>query len=192
MSDSDSTLTELLDIIAVSLEGDDVTVGALVDAMGERSFSAILLIVALIMVSPFSGIPGSPTVSGALYLLICIQMLLARDALWLPRRLRRLRIPTRRLRRALEWLRAPLRRIDPVIRTRLTALTDRPLGLLAILCCLAIAVVMPVMELLPFASSFASGVIALFATGLMARDGVFVLLGYLTVAAIALVALGLI
>lgn len=191
MSDSSNTLTDLLDTIVASLDGDEVTIGELVDAMGERSFSAILLIAALVMVSPLSGIPGSPTVAAAFYLLICIQMLLARDALWLPQRLRRLRIASPRLRRALEWLRVPLRRIDPVIRTRLTALTDRPLGVVAILCCLAIAVVMPPMELLPFASSFASGAIALFAAGLMARDGVFVLLGYLTLAALAVVALGL-
>lgn len=191
MSDADDPLTELLESIAPAVEGEKVSLGEIVDATGEQSVSAFLLLVALIMVSPISGIPGSPTIAGVLYLLSGAQMLLSRRSLWLPHRLRRIALPADRVRRALDWLRGPLRRIDPVIRTRFTILTDRPLRLVAIACCIGIAVIMPVMELLPFASSFASGAIALFATGLMARDGVFILLGYATVAVLAGLALQL-
>ena len=83
MPDTAKSLTELLDTVSTAAEGDTVTVGDVVDTMGERSFAAVLLIPALIMVSPLSGIPGSPTVAGSLYALICVQMLLGRNSLWL-------------------------------------------------------------------------------------------------------------
>lgn len=181
MNENSNHLSGLLDSLDDMVEGKSITLGDIVSAMGERSFATVLLVPALVMVSPLSGIPGSPTVAATLFLLISIQMLIGRDALWLPGFLARVSIPADRFCTALSWLRRPARLVDPVIRRRLTFLADRPASHMAVLCCVAVALTMPPMELLPFAASFASGAVALFATGLMARDGVFVILGYITV-----------
>jgi hypothetical protein len=192
MTKSADNLRSLLDSLDDIIDGESVTLSDIVESMGERSFATVLLIPALIMVSPISGIPGSPTVAAMLFGLISIQMLMGRAALWLPGFLGRLEIPADRFSTALNWLRRPAAWIDPVIRRRLTFLTDRPASYLAILCCVCIALTMPPLELLPFAASFASGTVALFATGLMARDGVFVILGYLSVFALIALVLKLI
>lgn len=192
MSTSTDNLKGLIDSLDDMIDGESVTLSDIVESMGEHSFATVLLIPALIMVSPISGIPGSPTVAAMLFALISIQMLMGRDALWLPGFLGRLEIPADRLATALNWLRRPATWVDPVIRRRLTFLTDRPASYLAILCCVCIALTMPPMELLPFAASFASGTVALFATGLMARDGVFVVLGYLSVLGLMALVLSLI
>ena len=187
-----NNLSGVLDALEDVAEGDSVTVSEIVDAMGERSFATVLLVPALIMVSPLSGIPGSPTIAGTLFALISIQMLMRRDSLWLPGFIGRLSVRADRLAKALDWLRKPAGWVDPVIRRRLTVLTDRPASYVALLCCIGLALTMPPMELLPFAASFASGAVALFATGLMARDGVFILLGYVTVAGLIALVMNLI
>lgn len=155
-----------------------VRLGEIVERLGVRGFAPVLLLVALLMVSPLSGIPGSPTVTALLIALIVGQMLVGRRALWLPQPLMRLRVPARRLRQALAFLRGPVQRVDPLLRPRLLMLTSRPGALAILLTCLALTLVMPVMELLPFAISFAALAVALLSVGLMTRDGAMVLAGY--------------
>ena len=47
--------------------------------------------------------------------------------------------------------------------------------------CVILPVGWPLLEFVPFASSFGGGTVALFAFGLFTRDGLYVLLGYLTI-----------
>jgi len=45
----------------------------------------------------------------------------------------------------------------------------------------------PLLEFFPFASSFGGGTVALFVFGLFMRDGLYVLLGYVSMLSVALV-----
>lgn len=183
-------ISELLDSIEAGDEADRgakeaaerITVGALVDRMGERSFAPVLLLPALIMVSPLSSIPGSPTVSGLIIALIAWQMLFGRDQLWLPGPLRRVSVPVPRLRQAVLFLRRPVGAIEPRLRPRLTVLARWPMSLVVLATCLAITFFMPLMEVLPLVASIAALAISLFAVGLILRDGLMILLGYAVVA----------
>nr|WP_242511957.1 exopolysaccharide biosynthesis protein [Rhodobaculum claviforme] len=169
---------QILDRLGELPDGGRVSVGEVVARLGVRSFAPVLVLVALLIVSPLSGIPGTPTVSALLIGLIVAQMVAGRESLWLPGVLTRASVPGHRLRQAVDFLRRPVGVVSPLLRPRLLVLTGRAGGLTVLLTCLAITLTMPAMELLPFAVSIAALAIACFAVGLMLRDGVMVLLGY--------------
>jgi hypothetical protein len=181
-------VTDVLDRLDEAGDGERVSVADIVAELGDRSFAPLLLVPALLMVSPISSIPGTPTMSGAVIALIVVQMILGREAVWLPRFLRDRSLPAHRLDQAVAWLRRPAGWLERIIRPRLGWLTRRPFSYVVLATCFAITLVMPVMELLPAFASIAAFAISLFAIGLLARDGVFVLVGFAVVAAGAAVA----
>ena len=180
-------ISQLLDTLGELPEEGRLSLGEIVEHLGVRSFAPVLLMVALLLVSPLSGIPGSPTVAGLLIALIVAQMLAGRDSLWLPRFLTGVRVPARRVRQAVDFLRRPVGVVSPLMRPRLLPLTGRVGGLVVLLTCLAITLTMPAMEFFPFVASIAAFAIACFAVGPMLRDGVMVLVGFGVVGMVAMV-----
>jgi hypothetical protein len=73
----------------------------------------------------------------------------------------------------------------------MTWIAQRPWNYAALLTCLAIALVTPLMEMLPFVISIAAVAIGFFAAGILVRDGLVMLVGYafVGIAAVASIAL---
>ncbi len=175
-------LARLVEQVAQAGTGDGVSLRAVVDTLGPRSFGPMLLVPALAIVSPASTIPMVPTILAVAIGLIALQIILQRDKVWLPRALLDKRLSEARFQQVLRFLRGVARRADPFINERLTVLTDRPGNLGALLICCVVALAMPVLELVPFMTSFVATALALFAVGLLFRDGVMMLAGYALVA----------
>ena len=147
--------------------------------------AAVLQAISVLLISPLSGIPGVPTVSAALIVLIGAQGLMRRRHLWLPEVLMRREIAAARIEKGVAWLRRPCAWIDRHARPRLCALTAGPMRPLAVLICLLIASSWPLLEILPMVTSLGATAIALIVFGLLTRDGLFALLGYGAVAGLA-------
>lgn len=175
-------LEEVMDRMATAAESDRVCVGDLLEAMGHRSHGALMLAPSLVVISPISGIPGVPTLLGIIIALISVQMLIGRKTIWLPRRLRHRCIAGRRLQSAIAHLQPVGRTVDRWVRPRLLPLTRKPFRKLIAVTCLALALIMPPMELLPFATSILAAAVAAFSLALFARDGLLAVLGYATAA----------
>lgn len=172
-------VSQLDDIVESKPHADaPVSLGDLLEKLGERSFGPLLALPALIIVSPASAIPAVPSVLALLIGLVVAQVLLGRRSLWVPGFLRRRALPARRAGHATGFLRALGARLDPLLGERLTWLTVRPASLLPLGLTLAITLVMPFIEFVPFLTSFAAGVIALFSLGLYLKDGLLILIGY--------------
>jgi hypothetical protein len=174
-------VTEVLDTLEDSGAGATISLGDIIDRMGGRSFAPLLLVPALIMVSPVSTIPGTPTLSAMIIGLIAAQALMGRRTIWMPRWLRERRLRRDRMERAVAFLRRPVGWVEPMMRPRLVFLATSPGSIFALLVCLGITLVMPMMEFLPILASVAATAIALIAAGLLARDGVLVAAGYTVV-----------
>ncbi|MGY6536719.1 MAG: exopolysaccharide biosynthesis protein [Pararhodobacter sp.] len=172
------SLSGVLDKLGSAGDDDRVTIGEILDNVGDRSLAPILLVPALVTASPISGIPGVPTLTGIIVALIVVQMLMGRDTLWLPARLSRQSIARSKMQKAVAFLRKPVAWLDRLMRPRLCWLADRPWIYVALLICLAIAVTTPVMELMPFVITIAATAIGFFAAGILMRDGLVVLIGY--------------
>ncbi len=174
-------LGDILDAIDTAGDGDTVSIADVLDETGSRSFAPLMLIPALILISPISGIIGLPTIFASVIALITAQKLIGRDHVWMPEKLRRRKIGSDKLQKATDWLRPVARFVDRHMHSRLSALVSTPANMVTLLTILGICILIPFLEVLPFVTSIFALAISLFAVGLLARDGVFTLLGYLQV-----------
>lgn len=170
------TLGELMDGVVRAGSGDHVSVEAVLDEFGRRSFGPMILVPSALVASPLSGIPGFATVCAVIISLVSVQLLIGRDSPWLPRFIRRRRLERARLDKAV----APVRRvagwIDGVLEPRLEFLTRGLFGRGIAGICLLLALAMPPTEVVPMANSIIGGVIAVFALALVSRDGFLAIL----------------
>ncbi|WP_426042473.1 exopolysaccharide biosynthesis protein [Brevundimonas sp. TWP2-3-4b1] len=153
--------------------------GELVNAFGERGFGALMVFFGLInaIASP---IPGSTTILGAPMLLICLQLVIRRDQLWMPRWALKSSLPRENYRATIGKVRRPLQFVERLSRPRLdfmsSEIAEVVIGVVTTL--LTLIVMLPIFGGNLFPSLF----VALFGFGLMQRDGVLIGVAWLGVA----------
>lgn len=167
-------LSDVLDRLEQSATGRKVTVEEVVEGLGHRSFAALMLVFSLISTSPASAIPGITAIVAAINFILVVQLILGRDSVWLPRLVTRRKMDRETLCKGIRWLRKPVRFVERFLKPRLTVLLHRPLLWVPLLLILGLTLFMPFMEAVPTSGSLASAIIALFAAGLLTRDGVVV------------------
>lgn len=180
----DQAISDVLDRLEEAARDDEVSVQEIMDHLGRKSFSALILVASLISASPASALPGLTATVGVIVLIMVAQMLVGREHAWLPNVVARRRVPSARIRQGVAWLRRPVAFVERFLRPRLGFLVHRPVIYLPLLVIMAIALVMPFLEIIPTSGSIASVAIALFAGGLLTRDGLLVLLALVVVAGV--------
>ncbi|PYE81400.1 hypothetical protein DFP88_10679 [Pseudoroseicyclus aestuarii] len=177
-----ATVQELLDRLSDAADGERTGMKDILRTLGPASFLPVMMVPALAVLSPLSGIPGFSSVCGLSIALIAVQMLLHRDHLWLPDWMLRQTVPSGRVTSAVDWLRRPARWLDKISRERLTFLVKRPLSWITQAACLLCGLAMPFLELIPFTSSILGGAVTLMGLSLLARDGLFAFVGFFIMA----------
>lgn len=172
------SLTALLASIRPHAHEESVTLGEVLARIGQRSFSATLMVIGLLMVSPLSAIPFLPSLVAIVILLIAGQAIIGRHHLWLPDFLTRRRISADKLRRALDTLIRPAAWIDRHRSGRWVVLTQWPISSLAYFVIIAIALTWPPLSFVPFSTTLSAVGMSFLAAGQTLKDGIFVLLGY--------------
>nr|WP_245216225.1 exopolysaccharide biosynthesis protein [Sagittula salina] len=171
---------------------ESVSVEEALERVGFRSFPAVILVPSVLVVSPLSGIPGMPTVSGMVILLITVQVLMGRKHLWLPGFIMRRSLSSARMNKALDWLQRPAAYMDRHSHDRLSLLVRGSAARVAAYVATAvISTSWPLLEILPFVTSFGAGAVAMIMYGLMVRDGAYALWGYLQGAALYAIVLSI-
>jgi hypothetical protein len=173
--ESTRALSDVLDQLESSVHGDSVAVQEVIDKLGRKSFASLLLVFSLISTSPASAIPGITATVAAVVFILVVQMIAGRDCVWLPEFISRRHMAKAKLCKGIGWLRKPVRFFERFSKPRLTFLLQRPWIFLPLLLILTLTLFMPFMEVIPTSGSVASAVIALFAAGLLTRDGGLVL-----------------
>lgn len=171
------TIQPLLDAAGNASDDRKTSVGQIVESLGENSLTPNLIFVALAVVSPLSGVPLFSSICGITIALISAQMLVGRNHIWLPGFVMSRQIDSDKLDRALKALRRPARWLDRITRPRLTFLVRGPVRKLTQALCMICGLAMPLLEIVPFTSSILGTVVSLLAFGMLARDGLFTLLG---------------
>ena len=175
------SLTHLLDGMEHAARHDTVSVKDVLDEFGERAVLPFILVASLLLVSPLSGLFGVTTLIAMVIIVLSAQALWGRRRLWLPGFILRRRVKSSRLLLGIRWLRAPSKFFDRHSGRRLLILVTGPMRSITLLTCMVLPTAWPMLEFVPFASSFGGGTVALFSFGLFTRDGLYVLLGYLTI-----------
>ncbi|MES2540099.1 MAG: exopolysaccharide biosynthesis protein [Pseudomonadota bacterium] len=154
-----------------------VTVEAVVKSMDVSDQPVFLLLPALILVSPLSGIPGLSSLGGLTIALIALQILLGRQTIWLPDFVLRRQVSAERLQRALARLDRAAAFVDRRSVTRAEWIFAFPGRQLALTTCLLCGLAMPFLELVPFSATTLALVVSILASALLVRDGVLAALG---------------
>lgn len=187
--DSRRPVGDIVDKLDSAVADGSVSVRSLLQSFGPTSFVPVLVVPALLVVSPLSGIPLFSTICGLTIAFISAQMLLGRDHIWLPDILMRQRIDGEKAHQALSRVRRVTDWLDGKTRHRLSLFLRTPFRQWLHLLCFVCGAAMPFLELVPFSSSILGGAVLLFSTSLLARDGLFAVLGSLLMGAAALVPL---
>lgn len=179
---------EILDRICDTAgKGDRVSIGDIVTALGNRGHAPFLVVLPLIELSPIGGIPGVPTALAAVVILIAAQLAIGHRTLWLPGFVQRRSVKSRAARTAARKVRPVARFMDRWFHGRLPFLTRGPAIRIVGAMCVLLALTVPPLEVLPFASSAPMLAIASFGLALLVRDGLLMIVaGVLSATAIAL------
>lgn len=179
-------LTDILNKIHREVRADEtLAVSDVMEAFENRGFGPLLLAASLLTVLPTGGIPMVPTFTGIVIIFIAGQILMGRKTPWLPSFLREREIDKTTFEKARLKAKPWTRKIDIVLKPRLEKITsEKGLKLIAALC-IAMALSMPFLEILPFAAMIPACAIAVMSVGLTARDGYAMILG-LAISAFAL------
>ncbi len=173
----DGELTELLNHVEQEADGDRETIGEVLDAISNRGFGPLLLVPALLAISPLGAIPGMSVMTGSLILVVATQMLFRDDHPWIPRRLEQVSIShdslVSRIRQGRPWLRW----IEYFFARRLEFLTTGPMHYVLAVAIMLLALAMFPLALVPMGVFIPGLAIAILAAGLTIHDGVLVLLG---------------
>lgn len=167
--------------LAAKVEGEDggVPFGELVDVLGARGVGPVLLILGLFLLLPIAAVPLVPAAIGLAVAGMGVQLLRGGRGIWMPDRLRRVTIPEDRLSRSLERIQSGLDRMRPVLSRRLERLANSHTSLNAIGIVVAVTgIVVAALGFVPFLPFVLAIHVLLFGIGLTARDGLFVLAGY--------------
>jgi hypothetical protein len=190
MADEPERVGDILDRLEqIARDEGEVSLGKVVEALGNRSHGPFLLIPALIDISPVGGIPGLPTLLGAVIILVAAQMLLGRKHLWLPGFLARRSLSPEKTCKTTAKLRGLARFLDRWFHGRMPRLTKGTFVRVAAGLCILLALTVPPLELLPFATTAPMAAIAAFGLALLVRDGLLMIIA--TVLATAAVGIGL-
>ncbi|MFT0851695.1 exopolysaccharide biosynthesis protein [Achromobacter sp. F4_2707] len=176
--DTTVSLSDTLTRTINSIQGETVTLRELVAAIGEQGMLLLCALAALPFLIPVS-IPGVSTVFGAAIVLLAVAITLNRSP-WLPDRILDRELDAAKLLPALRKGVKLVSRIDAWVRPRALSLTA---GRMAVVngCVLVFGglLLMAPFGLIPFSNTAPAIGILLLSIGMIQRDGVFVLLGYL-------------
>lgn len=167
------TFLQSLEAMASEAPEDGFSLHAILDRLEERAFGAMLFILALPCAIPF--LYGVPQVVSLPMLALTLQMLAGRHEPWLPEKFGTRKIDKAGLTRMSNFGRKWFGWLERISHPRLTFLTGKSMERVVALFLTAFAA--SIMVPLPLTNSTPAIAVAIVAFGLMARDGILVILG---------------
>lgn len=164
--------SEVLEELTEGFAGETISVGELIDRLDSRAHGVLMLILALPMCLP--NIPGISTIFGVLMIAPALSLLFGQRKLWLPQQVRAWKFPRAGFQSGLRVAIGGLRRVEYLIKPRLSFLTRWPVtsvvGFQTLL--MALVLILPI-----WGANLSPGVtVTLMALALMQRDGLLMLL----------------
>lgn len=168
--------SDLLEAFLAGATAGRVEFGALVDALGDRAFGALLVVFALPNVLPVA-FPGMSSILGVPLILLSAQLMVGQPEPRLPRWLTARSMRREDFERLVLRLLPYLRKAERAVRPRWLVLTagpaERAIGGICLVLSVVLALPLPLGNILPAAA------ITILAMGLVERDGIMILAGTL-------------
>lgn len=176
-----TSVSELLNELEEATRNNDpVSLKVVIKTIGRRSFGPIILAIGLFLAVPgASDIPSVPTLLGTLVFLIGIQIVFNNKHIWLPSWLLERSLSRETVQKTIERLHTPAKYLDRVIYHRLHTLTTESVYRAIAGISIVVALLTPLMELVPLSANIAGVIYVFFGLGLVGRDGLMNLFGLL-------------
>lgn len=179
-------ISEVFTAIARNHTGARISLGDMTEALGDRGFGLLMLMFALPMATPMSAIPGVSTLFGMPLIVLSIQLSIGLHRPCFPALLLTRSIATADFAKVSAKVVPWIERAERVTRPRMPILTgylsERLIGIMSVV--LAVILSLPIV----LGNQPPAVALSLFAIGMLERDGVCVILGWLaSIAAIAIV-----
>ncbi|WP_253949457.1 exopolysaccharide biosynthesis protein [Mangrovicoccus sp. HB161399] len=178
----DGPMEGLVAKLGEAAAGEKVSLQGILHVVGDTSFLPVLMVPALLVVSPLSGIPLFSSICGLTIAFVAVQMVFGRRHLWLPEAVTRKTVSGPRARRAIGRLGGLARWLDRHATGHGSWAMRRPIRKACEIACLTCGLAMPFLELVPFSSSVLGLSVLLFAVAMLARDALFMAMGALLMA----------
>ena len=177
-----NNLSSLLHSLEANTEGDTVTVRAMLNAVGRRSYGPILLLLGFLALSPLAIVPGATWLVAIITLLIAGQILIGRPYPWVPSRFLKIEFPREALLQGIKMTDPYVCQVDRFLKPRLAFLTSPVFAPFVALICVAAAILTIPLGLVPFGPFLPGLTVFLFGLALTARDGFVLILAALGLA----------
>ena len=177
-SSSPDGLVDILKQMKENTDGDEVSLEDTLDSLNSRSFGPLLLVPAIMAVSPIGAIPGMSIATGCVLMLIAVQMIFSSGRPWLPQRLLDFSFSRETLAKGIDKTLPWAKWLEGFTDKRLQIITHSPFHYVIAAMVAFLALLFIPLAFLPFAVAIPGTAIALFALGMTVRDGVLVLLGF--------------
>lgn len=161
----------------------DVTFADVLDKFGNRSFAPVMLVLALLEITPVGVIPGVPSFLALCIIVIAVQMLMGRDHIWVPGWIADRSVSGEKMDKATDKLEGPADKLDGIAKERLKPLAQGPALKVAAGIIILLALMVPPLEVLPWASAAPMIAISIICLAIMVRDGLAMLAAWLLAAA---------
>ena len=175
------TLTTIMEGLTKDIEGNETTVGHIVEQFRYRSFGPLLLVPALIVILPTGAIPLISAICGLIMAFICAQVVIGREQPWIPARLEEFSIPKDQLEAGIERLKPYTRKIDRLVHARWRILINPVSKRLIAAFCFILCLGMVAIGFIPMLPAALALPIFCFGLAFIAKDGVLVTLGVATI-----------
>lgn len=177
MKNQRSVSSILRHVLKKEKDNDKLTYGELVEALGEQAFGLITVLFALPSALPISAIPGFSFIFGLPIVFIALHLIAGKKSLWLPKKLANYGVDIKKLTTVLNKTLPTLMYIERFLKPRLLFLSspimERVLGF--VLLFLSLLLLLPI----PFSNFFFAALIICFGLGLVEKDGLLLIIGYI-------------
>lgn len=171
-------LQSILDKVDDAVTEGETDLKTLVESFGNRAFGPILVLVGLFTMTPLGAIPGVPVAFGIIVIMFAGQLLLRRETPWMPKVLGKVKISKSKVDKARRFIHPVLAVIDSLVNTRLTWAATGAASVIAAIIAIILALTMFPLGAVPFGVVIPGLIIGLFGLGIMARDGVIMLIAF--------------
>ena len=175
------SLAETLENALASEDQNGPSIGELTDAVGEKGFGLLLVLLSLPSALPVPA-PGYSTPFGIVIALIALQMLMGRQTVWLPARLQCIRIKPSMARKMSGAATKFLRTVEHLIRPRQQWIRAQlgQSGLAIVILIMACLMMLPI----PLTNTLPAMVIFMIGVGLSEQDGLLAIAAFGCVAVV--------
>ncbi|WP_371395355.1 exopolysaccharide biosynthesis protein [Fretibacter rubidus] len=171
-------LESILDKVDDLPKGQKTNLKTVISAFGDRAFGPVLTLCGLLLLTPVGAIPGAPLALCVIIISFALQIIFGRSQPWLPKFLRKIEVRQSDIDTTKKYVEPVLETLDGIVRPRYKwAATETSRYFAAVLSILLALTLLPLGPI-PFGATLPGVIIAVIGMGIMARDGLALMVGF--------------